>query len=219
VQGAAGMRMYSPEILYKLISMAKQHDVVCIADEVFTGFGRTGKLFASDYLIIQPDIVAVSKGITGGFMPLGVTSCSEKILEAFQSADASKTFFHGHSYTANPLACAAANASFNLLTSKECKDNIQRINENHLTFISKNKNHKTIKNIRSLGTILALELQTIEGTSYFNEMRNKIYSFFLKRNVLLRPLGNVFYMLPPYVIKEEELNYIYGTIEEFLNLS
>jgi adenosylmethionine-8-amino-7-oxononanoate aminotransferase len=193
--------------------------VVCIADEVFTGFGRTGKLFASDHLKVQPDIVAVSKGITGGFMPLGVTSCSEKILEAFQSADANKTFFHGHSYTANPIACAAANASFDLLMSKECQQNILLIAQSHSTFVSKNKNHKAIKNIRSLGTILAIELQTAEGTSYFNEMRNKIYSFFLKRSILLRPLGNVFYMLPPYVIKEEELNYIYATMEEYLNLN
>src|SRR6478736_7728516 len=118
VQGAAGMRMYSKEILEKLVSIAQQHNVICIADEVFTGFGRTGKLFASDYLNVQPDIMAISKGITGGFLPLSVTSCSEKILEAFQSADASKTFFHGHSYTANPLACAAANASFELLIGK-----------------------------------------------------------------------------------------------------
>ena len=219
VQGAAGMRMYSSEILEKLISMAQQHGVVCIADEVFTGFGRTGKLFASDYLKVQPDIIAVSKGITGGFLPLGVTSCSEKILDAFQSTDAYKTFYHGHSYTANPIACAAANSSFGLLKGKECQQNIQMIMQSHLAFISRNKNHKALKNIRSLGTILAIELQTIEGTSYFNEMRNKIYSFFLNRNILLRPLGNVFYVLPPYVIKEEELNYIYDTIEEFLNLS
>ena len=219
VQGAAGMRMYSSEILEQLISIAQQHDVVCIADEVFTGFGRTGKLFASDYLKVQPDIVAVSKGITGGFMPLGVTSCSEKILDAFKSADASKTFFHGHSYTANPLACAAANASFDLLMSNECQQSIQQISQSHSEFVSKNKNHKAIKNIRSLGTILAIELQTQEGTSYFSEARKKIYPFFLEQNILLRPLGNVIYVLPPYVIKQEELNYIYSAIEKFLNLN
>jgi adenosylmethionine-8-amino-7-oxononanoate aminotransferase len=219
VQGAAGMRIYSPEILEKLISMAQRHDVVCIADEVFTGFGRTGKLFSSDYLKVQPDIVAVSKGITGGFMPLGVTSCSEKILNAFRSADAKKTFFHGHSYTANPLACAAANASFSLLMSAACQQNIQLIGQSHLAFISKNKNHKAIKSIRSLGTLLAIELQTGDGTSYFSEARKKIYPFFMERNILLRPLGNVIYILPPYVIKQEELDYIYDTIGDFLNLN
>jgi len=217
VQGVSGMRMYPAAILEKLISMAQQHNVVCIADEVFTGFGRTGKWFASDHLEAQPDIVAISKGITGGFMPLGVTSCSEKIAKAFQSDDASKTFFHGHSYTANPIACAAANASFDLLMSKVCKENIQRISESHLSFISKMNNHPSIKNIRSLGTILAIELQTQEGTSYFHEARKKIYPFFLERNILLRPLGNVFYLIPPYVISSEELRMIYSAIHEFLD--
>ena len=216
VQGAAGMRMYAPEILEKLISLAQQHDVVCISDEVFTGFGRTGKLFASDYLKVQPDIVAVSKGITGGFLPLGVTSCSDKIVDAFLSAETSKTFFHGHSYTANPLACAAANASFDLLMSEMCQQNIRQITRSHLDFISKIKHHPSLKNIGSLGTILAMELQTKEGTSYFNETRKKIYPFFLERGILLRPLGNVFYVLPPYVITGEELNLIYAAIEEFL---
>lgn len=223
VQGAAGMRMYSPEILDQLISLAQGHEVICIADEVFTGFGRTGKLFAGNYLKTQPDIVAVSKGITGGFLPLGVTSCSEKIVDAFKSPEASKTFFHGHSYTANPLACAAANASFDMLMSDDCQNNIQRISDSHLQFILKinpdnNRNHKAIKNVRTLGTILAIELQTKEGTSYFSEIRKKIYPFFLERNILLRPLGNVIYVLPPYVIADDELQIIYSTIEEFLKI-
>ncbi len=217
VQGAAGMRMYSVEVLDRLISLAQKHGVVCIADEVFTGFGRTGKLFASDYLKTQPDIIAVSKGITGGFLPLGVTSCSSRIVEAFKSPEASKTFFHGHSYTANPLACAAANASFELLMSDECQNDIQRISESHLQFISKTQNHKAIKDLRSRGTILAIELQTKEETSYFSEMREKIYPFFLEKNILLRPLGNVIYVLPPYVVTNNELNIVYGAINDFLD--
>jgi adenosylmethionine-8-amino-7-oxononanoate aminotransferase len=115
VQAAAGMRMYPQEFLDKLILEAKKHDVVCIADEVFTGFGRTGKMFASNYLTNDPDIIAVSKGITGGSMALGVTSCCEKMCRLFVQIQNEKTFFHGHSYTANPIACAAANASFELL--------------------------------------------------------------------------------------------------------
>jgi adenosylmethionine-8-amino-7-oxononanoate aminotransferase len=218
VQGAAGMRMYSPEILETLLVIARKHEVVCIADEVFTGFGRTGKLFASDYMKTLPDIVAVSKGITGGFMPLGVTSCSERIVSAFQSAAADKTFFHGHSYTANPLACAAAIASFDLLMRQECQENIDRISHAHGEFVAKNKGRKAVNKMRCLGTILTIELQTSEGTSYFNEIRNKIYSFFLERNILLRPLGNVFYVLPPYVISEKELNAIYTAIEAFLEV-
>jgi adenosylmethionine-8-amino-7-oxononanoate aminotransferase len=217
VQGAAGMRMYSQKILEKLVSIAQRHNVVCIADEVFTGFGRTGKLFASDYLNVQPDIMAVSKGITGGFLPLGVTSCSPKIIEAFQSPDANKTFFHGHSYTANPLACAAANASFDLLMDSACQQNIQAINQSHLAFKSTVEKDRSIKNIRCLGTILAIELQTSEGSSYFSEVRKKIYPYFLKKNILLRPLGNVIYVLPPYVITNDELKTIYSTIQEFLD--
>ena len=217
VQGAAGMRMYSIEVLDRLISLAQKFGVVCIADEVFTGFGRTGKLFASDYLKTQPDIIAISKGITGGFLPLGVTSCSARIVEAFKSPETSKTFFHGHSYTANPLACAAANASFELLMSYECQNNIQRIGESHLQFISKIRTHQALKDLRSRGTILAIELQTKEETSYFSEIRKKIYPFFLERNILLRPLGNVIYVLPPYVITNNELEMIYRTIEEFLD--
>ncbi len=217
VQGAAGMRMYSHEILERLISMAQQHNVICIADEVFTGFGRTGKLFASDHLNVNPDIIAVSKGITGGFMPLGVTSCSGKVVKAFQSSDSGKTFFHGHSYTANPLACAAANASFSLLTKPDCQENIQRISKSHLGFIQKNRNHKSIKNIRSQGTILAIELNTKEGSSYFNDIRTRIYHYFLERNILLRPLGNIFYVLPPYIITDVELKIIYSAINEFLD--
>ncbi|GHN00667.1 adenosylmethionine--8-amino-7-oxononanoate aminotransferase BioA [Cytophagales bacterium WSM2-2] len=217
VQGASGMRMYSASILNELITIAQKHEVICIADEVFTGFGRTGKLFASDHLTIRPDIMAVSKGITGGFLPLGVTACSEKIADAFKSPEAAKTFFHGHSYTANPLTCAAANASFTLLMKKECKENIQQIERSHLQFLQKNKHRKTIKNIRCLGTILAIELETEGGTSYFSEMRKKIYPFFLERNVLLRPLGNVIYVVPPYVISNSELDIVYSCIEEFLD--
>jgi adenosylmethionine-8-amino-7-oxononanoate aminotransferase len=216
VQGAAGMRMYPPEILNHLIALAKQYDVICIADEVFTGFGRTGKLFASDFLTTPPDIIAVSKGITGGFMPLGVTACSDNIVDAFRSPAASKTFFHGHSYTANPIACAAANASFDLLMSDSCQSDILRIGKSHRKFAA-HQNHPAIKNIRSCGTILAIELQTNEGTSYFHDTRKKIYSFFLERNILLRPLGNVFYVLPPYVIQDGELDVIYRAIEEFLS--
>ena len=217
LQGTAGMRIYSPEILDKLITIARQYEVICIADEVLTGFGRTGKIFASDYLKTQPDLIAVSKGITGGFLPLGVTSCSEKIVEAFRSADVHKAFYHGHSYTANPITCAAANASFGLLMNDECQANILRISESHQLFVSKNKSHPKIKSIRSIGTIMALEINVGEGASYFNEIRKKIYPYFLQRNILLRPLGNIIYVLPPFVISNNELEKIYNEILGFLD--
>ncbi len=216
VQGAAGMRMYSPAVLDRLIQIAHENNIICVADEVFTGFGRTGKLFASHYLKNQPDIIAVSKGITGGTMALGVTSCSDKIVKAFESADVLKTFFHGHSYTANPIACAAANASFTLLMRDDCQQNIRRISSQHESFKQKIKSNKAVKEVRNIGTIIAIELASQTGTSYFNEIRKRIYPFFLERNILLRPLGNVIYILPPYIIKEKELDEVYRCVEMFL---
>jgi len=218
VQGAAGMRMYSAEILNKLIKKAHEKKVLCIADEVFTGFGRTGKMFACDYLDEEPDIICVSKGITGGALPLGVTACSQEVVHAFQSSEFSKTFFHGHSYTANPIACAAANASFELLTAAACQNAIKRISDLHRSFVSQMIGHGKIKDIRSLGTILAVELHTgQEESSYASNLRKKIYPFFLERAILLRPLGNTIYVLPPYVIQESELSRIYSSIEDFLD--
>jgi len=217
LQGVAGMRMYSSAFLDSLIREAKKYDVVCIADEVFTGFGRTGKMFASQHLSEMPDIIAMSKGITGGTLPLGVTSCSSSIVAAFRSPELLKTFFHGHSYTANPLACAAANASFDLLMRDECQSQIKNITASHKAFADKVGAHRNIVEARCLGTVLALELRTEGESDYGNELRNKIYPFFIERDILLRPLGNVIYVLPPYVITGEQLEVIYGAIEEFLN--
>jgi adenosylmethionine-8-amino-7-oxononanoate aminotransferase len=216
VQGAAGMRMYEPAILNRLLKIAHSHEVVCIADEVFTGFGRTGKIFASDYLEELPDILTLSKGITGGTLPLGVTSCSSRIEEVFKTNDFSKTFFHGHSYTANPIVCAAANASFELLMKPECQADIQRIAAQHVLFISEIQHTKHVKAAKSLGTILSIELETNTKSGYDNELRKMIYPYFLSRDVLMRPLGNVLYVLPPYVIKNKELRRVYDTIKEFL---
>lgn len=216
VQGAGGMRMYSPEMLDRLIELARQHKVICIADEVFSGFGRTGKMFACNYLENKPDIMAISKGITGGTLPLGVTSCSQEIVSAFETPEFHKTFFHGHSYTANPLACAAANASFDLLMNDSCQNQIKMISDMHATFVNKLSKHSNVKDARSLGTILAVEIISENRTSYTNDIRKKIYPYFLERNILLRPLGNTLYVVPPYIITGSELISIYVAIEEFL---
>ncbi len=218
IQGASGMRIYSAAFLDKLIAYAQSNNVVCIADEVMTGFGRTGKLFASDFLKHKPDIISMSKGITGGAMALGATSCTKDIVSAYESPELIKTFLHGHSFTANPIACAASNASFSLLMSEQCQSNIQRISSQHKAFVKKHSYKEIIRDIRSLGTILALEFETDHDSSYFSEMRNKLYPFFIERNILLRPLGNLIYVIPPYIITNEELNQIYLAIEEFLEL-
>jgi adenosylmethionine-8-amino-7-oxononanoate aminotransferase len=216
LQGAAGMRIYKPDILDKMISFAHQHKVVCIADEVLTGFGRTGKLFACDHLINKPDIMAISKGITGGTLPLGVTSCSGNIVSGFETDDFSKTFFHGHSYTANPLSCAAANASFKLLMTSECQSRIDRVTAWNKTFISQFEKNDKVRNARSIGTVMAIELKTEQSTGYNNSFRKKIYPYFMQRGILLRPLGNIIYTIPPYVITKEQLNEIGKAIIDFI---
>lgn len=217
VQGASGMRMYSPSVLNKLISLAKEHEVICIADEVFTGFYRTGKFFASDFLHHKPDIIALSKGLTGGTLPMGVTACTQKIYEAFLSEDITKAFLHGHSYTANPLACAAANASFDLLVEKETIDQIKLISTLQQNFVELIRTHKQVRNARAIGTILAIEIETVEKKGYEDSIRIKILNFFLSRDILLRPLGNVLYVVPPYIIKQQELEHIHKNIFEFLD--
>ncbi|HRD38965.1 MAG TPA: adenosylmethionine--8-amino-7-oxononanoate transaminase, partial [Bacteroidia bacterium] len=216
VQGAAGMVMYEALYLDRLLALCKLNKVITIADEVMTGFGRTGKFFASDYLQNKPDIICLSKGLTGGYMPLGVTSCAEFIYKGFISEDKTKTFFHGHSYTANPTACSAALASLDLMEKEETFDSIKRIAQLHAGFLSKIKSNDKIKVVRQCGTILAFELNTEEHTHYLNNVSEKITSYFLSKGVLLRPLGNVFYLIPPYCITDKELAEIYSAVEEFL---
>lgn len=182
-----------------------------------TGFGRTGKLFASDYVIQKPDIMCLSKGLTGGAMALGATSCTNDIVEAFDSEDLKKTFLHGHSYTANPMACAAGIASYELLMTPECQSNIQRIAKKHKAFLSSIKDQQIVKDVRCKGTIIAIEFETKSDTSYFSEMRNMLYPFFLEKNILLRPLGNLIYVIPPYIITNEEMDKVYTAIQELLN--
>ena len=217
VMGAGGMIMYSPESLDEIISLCKENDILCIADEVMTGFGRTGKMFACEHLKNKIDIMAVSKGITGGSMALGVTLCQQHIYDAFLSDNKLKAFFHGHSYTANPLACSASIASLELFVKEETLNKINKINQWHEGFITELKKNKNADNIRVRGTILAFDLVTGQKTSYFNNIRDKVYRYFLDQGVLLRPLGNVIYIMPPYCISKSELRHVYDTILNMLN--
>jgi adenosylmethionine---8-amino-7-oxononanoate aminotransferase len=217
VQGTAGMRIYSPEILDKLLTIAANENILCIADEVMTGFGRTGKIFASDHLNNKPDIICLSKGLTGGTLPLGVTACNEKVVSAFRSEDKLKTFFHGHSFTANPISCSSALASLDLLLQEECMQRIRDIENDHKSFCNNLKEHKNLIKVRSFGTILTLEIKTSGQTGYFNNMRDYSYDFFIKRDILLRPLGNIIYFLPPYIISKEERFRVYQSILDLLN--
>ena len=218
VQGAGGMNMYEPKVLDELIQLARRHGILIIADEVMTGFGRTGRLFASDYLVEKPDLMCLSKGLTGGTMALSVTTCTEAIYNAFLSTDKHKTLFHGHSFTANPLACTAALASMDLLLLPETQANIQRIAQHHHNFAQQLLDHSNVANVRQRGTLLAFELAVGEQTSYFNNIRDTAYQFLLDRGILMRPLGNVLYLMPPYCTTDEQLAYTYQQIDELLTV-
>ncbi len=217
VQGAGGMVMYAASVLDDLIAMCREKNVITIADEVMTGFGRTGKFFASSHLKQTADIVCLSKGLTGGVMPLGVTACAEFIYDAFISDDKMKTFFHGHSYTANTTACSAALASLDLFDRTETQANIDRIVRKHGAFFQKIKGHPVLIDVRQLGTIIAFEIKNEEQTNYLNSLSERISAFFISKGIILRPLGNIVYVLPPYCISDDDLEYIYDSIEEFLN--
>ena len=218
VQGAAGMVMYEPESLDKLIQICKENKVLTIADEVMTGFGKTGKTFACDYLTEQPDMMCLSKALTGGTIPMAITTFTQDIFEAFYDEDINKALFHGHTFTANPTGCAAALASLSLLQTQEMQDNIVRVNKRHLEFEKHIKSHSKVTTTRVLGVIFALEIETESVASYYGSLRNKLYNFFIENGIILRPVGNIVYILPPYIITDEQLQKVYEVVEKALEI-
>lgn len=217
-QGAAGMVMYAPEVLDKMIALCKANSVFTIADEVMTGFGKTGKTFAVDYLETNPDMMCLSKALTGGTIPMAITTFTQEIFDGFLDEDVNKAFFHGHTFTANPTGCAAALASITLLETEEMQKNIQRIHDLHLVFEQKIKNHSRVKTSRILGVIFALELKTENQESYYGNLRNKLYHFFIENGIILRPVGNTVYILPPYIITNQQLENVYQVVEKALEI-
>lgn len=217
VQGAGGMNMYQASLLNEILTLLKQQQIICIADEVMTGFGRTGKLFASEYMLEKPDIICLSKGLTGGTMALGVTACTTKIYDAFVSDDKLKTFFHGHSFTANPLACTAASASFDLLKQNNVITTIEWITKQNNKFVDQLKQYEpSIINIRTIGTILAFEINSGKK-EYLNSIATSFTQQALQEGVYLRPLGNTVYIMPPYCISDSELQKVYATILKLIS--
>ena len=216
VQGSAGMRMYQAEWLDKLMRLARNYEVLIIFDEVMTGWGRTGELFAMQHCAQTPDIVCLSKGLTAGVLPLGLTVAKEFIYNAFLDDDKLKALLHGHSYTGNPLACAAACASIALFQQAETSANIQQVVAKHTAFRQRISKHPKLKEVRQCGTILALEVKIDGASSYFSSIREKAIEFFYSNGMLLRPLGNVLFLNPPYCITDEQLDYCYEKLEEFL---
>ena len=218
VQGAAGMVMFEPESLEELIRICKENNVLTIADEVMTGFGKTGKTFAMDYLVEKPDMMCLSKALTGGTIPMAITTFTSDIFDAFYNDDINKALFHGHTFTANPTGCAAALASLELLQTDEMQANISRVNQRHLDFQERIKQHRKVTTTRVLGVIFALEIKTESSASYYGSLRNKLYDFFIENGVILRPVGNIVYILPPYIITDEQLQKIYQVVENALEI-
>jgi adenosylmethionine-8-amino-7-oxononanoate aminotransferase len=208
LQAAGGMRIYAAALLDELLEEAARHDILCIADEVLTGFGRTGKLFAGEYLRRKADIICLSKGLTGGTMALGVTAATEKIFRAFLSDDKRKTLFHGHSFTANPVACSASLASLDLLLEEDCLQRIGQLSRRHQVFLDTLRSFPIVKNARALGTILAFEINTGRD-EYINAIGPDITRAALEAGIYLRPLGNTVYLMPPYCMTEKEMDQVY----------
>ena len=217
VLGTAGMQMYAPSHLDQLIEICQSRGVLTIADEVFTGFYRTGRLFAHQYLRNKPDMICLSKGLTGGYLPLGLTIATKEVYDVFYSEDKMKTLFHGHSYTGNPLSCAAACASLDLTETDHTADQVKRIVQKHTDFAKALKKREEVHRVRQMGTILAFDIKVSGESSYFHSLRDKMYQFFLKKGILLRPLGNTLYIVAPYCIKNAELDLLYNAIKSFLN--
>jgi adenosylmethionine-8-amino-7-oxononanoate aminotransferase len=218
VQGAAGMVMYEPEDLDELLRICQENNVLTIADEVMTGFGKTGKTFACDYLVQKPDMMCLSKALTGGTIPMAITTFTQDLFDAFYDDDINKALFHGHTFTANPTGCAAALASLELLQTEEMQNNLIRINTSHLEFKKRIENHPMVTATRVLGVIFALEIKTESSASYYGSLRNRLYDFFIENGVILRPVGNIVYILPPYVITDAQLQKVYDVVESALEI-
>ena len=217
VQGSAGMRMYRADFLEKLFQLARKNGVLIICDEIMTGWGRTGMMFALNYIETVPDIVCLSKGLTAGVLPLGLTVATEQIYNAFLAPEKVKALLHGHSYTGNPLACAAACANLDLTEQPGFMENIQRVSANHRRFTELLERSQGIKETRMLGTIIAIEMEIPSGvSSYYSELADKASAFFLEKGLLIRPLGNIIFLNPPYCITDEELEYVYQVIQSFI---
>jgi adenosylmethionine---8-amino-7-oxononanoate aminotransferase len=217
LQGAGGMIIHPEEFLAGVRRLTTQYDVLLIADEVLTGFGRTGKMFACERAGVVPDLMCVAKGLTGGSLPLAATMATDRIYDAFGGADRTHTFYHGHSYTANPIACAAANASLQIFESEPVFERIAAIEKVHAERLPWFAAHPAVDNVRHIGTVAAIEIK-VPDAGYLSKLRPRLYTYYLDRGVLLRPLGNVVYLLPPYIISPEQLSNVYDVIADSLTL-
>lgn len=213
VLGAGGMLIYPPHVLAGMKRVCAAHEVLFIADEVMTGWGRTGTLFACEQADIAPDIACYSKGLTGGSLPLAVTLCRADIFDAHYSEDRSRTFFHSSSYTANPIACAAALANLEIWQREPVMERIGAIAALHQERLARFRDDGRFTNVRQIGTIAALDI-TAKDAGYLADIGPRLYRGFLARGLLVRPLGNTIYIMPPYCSTAHDLDLVYDAIDE-----
>src|SRR5690606_34887138 len=216
VQGAAAMKMHRAQDLERILKVVKSHGILAIADEVMTGFGKTGSYFASDHMDVRPDIICMSKALTAGLLPMAVTSCTREVYNAFYSDDIAKGLFHGHTYTANPLACAAALAGIDLLRSEEIQQKIGEIMQWHRDFDSEIRDHPKVSATRQTGIIYALDLNV--RMERYGNLRDRLFQHFMDCGVFLRPLGNTIYIQAPYITTREQMQKVYGSIKSALTI-
>jgi adenosylmethionine---8-amino-7-oxononanoate aminotransferase len=213
ILGAGGMLIYPPWVLAEMKRICQTHGVLFIADEVMAGWGRTGTLFACEQADVAPDIACYSKGLTGGSLPLAVTLCRADIFDAHYSTDRTRTFFHSSSYTANPIACAAALANLEIWANEPVMERITRLAALHAERLDRFRENRRFANVRQIGTIAALDLVASDA-GYMANIGPTLYQGFLARGLLVRPLGNTIYLMPPYCSTAGELDRVYDAIDE-----
>jgi len=216
VLGAGGMLIYPPWVLAEMRAICARHDVLFIADEVMTGWGRTGTLLACEQAAVVPDILCLSKGLTGGAIPLAVTLASEAIYDAHLSADRARMFFHSSSYPANPIACAAANANLAIWRDEPVTARIADLGARQAQRLARLAALPGVANPRAIGTIAAVDLVDPAGGGYLSDLAPRLLAHFREHDLLLRPLGNTVYVMPPYCIDDADLDRLYDGIAGFI---
>jgi adenosylmethionine-8-amino-7-oxononanoate aminotransferase len=214
LHGAGGMIVWPREFLSGVRELCDRYGCLLIADEVLTGFARTGRMFACEHGPVVPDLICLSKALTGGYLPMGVTGVSERIYEAFLDDDRAKTFFHGHSYTANPLACAVALASLELFASGRILERVQALERVFRVRLEGLRRRPVVGDVRCIGAVAIIELLSNGG--YLDRIGPQLSGAFLKRGLFLRPLGNILYFMPPYVITDDEVHWAFDQIDDEL---
>jgi adenosylmethionine-8-amino-7-oxononanoate aminotransferase len=220
LQGAGGMIVWPADFLAGVRRLCDQFHTLMIADEVLTGFGRTGRMFACEHAGVSPDVICLSKALTAGYLPLGVTVTTESLFDAFLSDDRSRTFFHGHSFTANPLACAVASASLQLFDERDVLGDVKRLERQLAAGLGQLKGLPVVGDIRVLGGVGAIELVAAHEVGgeprYLDSSGPRLAAAFLERGLLLRPLGNVLYFMPPYIITASEVEWAISQVVDVI---